>query len=111
MTIEDRNPRHPRSVRLTSNINDRLISLCDHLGVTPNSYLVGVIGKAITLDEQAYISAKNSSDMVKIASDMRDGIGNDAADIMALMNEPDIQEFLLARKAKKAEKQSQLDLS
>lgn len=40
-----------RTVRLESDINDRLIALCDHLGVNVNAYLVGEIGKAVSRDE------------------------------------------------------------
>jgi predicted DNA-binding protein len=66
MENNDKNPRSPRSVRLTSQINDRLIALCDHLGVTPNAYLVGVIGKAIATDEMTFLAKSNSNDMVKL---------------------------------------------
>lgn len=51
MSIDEKEGRHGRSVRLTSSVNTRLINLCDHLGVTPNAYLVQAIGKAITQDE------------------------------------------------------------
>ena len=66
METNDKNPRSPRSVRLTSQINDRLIALCDHLGVTPNAYLVGVIGKAIATDELTFLAKSNSNDMFKL---------------------------------------------
>lgn len=66
MSIEEKEGRHARSVRLTTSVNDRLIALCDHLGVTPNSYLVGVIGKAVATDEMAFLAKSNSNDMVKL---------------------------------------------
>ena len=66
MSIEEREGRRPRSVRLTTAIDTRLVALCEHLGVTPNSYLVGVIGKAIATDEMAFLAKSNSNDMVKI---------------------------------------------
>jgi hypothetical protein len=40
-----------RTVRLTSGVNQRLLDLCEHLGVTPNAYLVAEVGKAVARDE------------------------------------------------------------
>ena len=40
-----------RTVRLTPDINSRLLALCEHLGTNPNAYLVTEIGKAIARDE------------------------------------------------------------
>lgn len=50
-----------RSVRLTPEVNRRLLALCGHLGVTPNAYIVGEIGKAVARDELSF-SAKQRSD-------------------------------------------------
>lgn len=40
-----------RTVRLTPDINSRLLVLCEHLGTNPNAYLVTEIGKAVSRDE------------------------------------------------------------
>jgi len=66
MSIEDREGRHPRSLRLTTSINSRLVSLCEHLGVTPNSYLLQAIGKSITADEMHFKIGQSSDDMSKV---------------------------------------------
>ena len=49
-----------RTVRLEPNVNERLIALCDHLGVNVNAYLVGEIGKAISRDEVSFRVADHS---------------------------------------------------
>jgi|TARA_B100001059_G_C17795493_1_gene562795 hypothetical protein len=48
-----------RTVKLESDINDRLLSLCEHLGVNPNSYLINKIGEAISKDEVSYIASRH----------------------------------------------------
>jgi hypothetical protein len=69
MSIEDKEGRHGRSVRLTTSINTRLITLCEHLGVTPNAYLVQAIGKAITQDEMHFkVGQSNDSLMQMMAA-------------------------------------------
>lgn len=55
--------KHVRSIRLNPDIHDRLVALCDHLGVTPNAYIVQAIGKAISQDEMAFKVQQNQSDM------------------------------------------------
>jgi hypothetical protein len=57
--MTDKKPKVGRTVKLESGINDRLLSLCDHLGVNPNSYLVNKIGEAISKDEVSYIASRN----------------------------------------------------
>lgn len=52
------NNRVSRSVRLTPEVNERLLALCGHLGVNPNAYLVAEIGKAISRDEVAFKAAQ-----------------------------------------------------
>jgi len=59
MTDADKKPKVGRTVKLESDINDRLLSLCAHLGVNPNSYLVNKIGEAISKDEVSYIASRN----------------------------------------------------
>jgi predicted DNA-binding protein len=55
--------KHARTIRLTPDIYDRLNALCDHLGVTPNAYIIQAIGKAISQDEMAFKIQQNQSDM------------------------------------------------
>jgi hypothetical protein len=43
-----------RTVRLSPDINRRLLDLCEHLGVNPNAYLIGEIGKAVARDELTF---------------------------------------------------------
>lgn len=57
--MTDKKPKVGRTVKLESGINDRLLSLCDHLGVNPNSYLVNKIGEAISKDEVSYMASRN----------------------------------------------------
>lgn len=57
--MTDKKPKVGRTVKLESDINDRLLSLCEHLGVNPNSYLINKIGEAISKDEVSYIASRN----------------------------------------------------
>lgn len=59
--MTDKKPKVGRTVKLESDINDRLLSLCAHLGVNPNSYLVNKIGEAISRDEVSYIASRNAT--------------------------------------------------
>lgn len=52
-----------RALRLTSEIDDRLQAVCDHLGTNPNAYLVLAIGRAIAQDEIAMQAKKNNADL------------------------------------------------
>jgi hypothetical protein len=83
MSIEEKEGRHGRSVRLTTSINTRLINLCEHLGVTPNAYLVQAIGKAITQDEMHFkIGQTNDSVMQMMAA-----FQNEVSDALQTHNE------------------------
>lgn len=55
--------KHARTIRLTPDIYDRLNALCDHLGVTPNAYIIQAIGKAISQDEMHFKIQQNQNDM------------------------------------------------
>jgi hypothetical protein len=55
-----------RTVRLSPEINQRLVELCAHLGVNPNAYLVGEIGKAVSRDEISFRASRNSDDMLRL---------------------------------------------
>lgn len=57
--MEEKKKKVGRTVNLESSVNDRLISLCAHLGVNPNSYLLNKIGEAISKDEVSYIASRN----------------------------------------------------
>jgi len=64
-----------RSVRLTPEMNDRLVALCDHLGVTIHSYLANEVGKAISRDEVMFQLKKSQSDaMAQMLSAFNDAI-------------------------------------
>lgn len=52
-----------RTIRLTPEINQRLIDLCEHIGTNPNAYLIAEIGKAISRDEVAFNAQKNNTSM------------------------------------------------
>lgn len=58
--MEPKAQKISRSLKLDSKINDRLIALCEHLGVNPNAYLLNEVGKAISRDEVAFVVANNS---------------------------------------------------
>lgn len=52
-----------RTVRLTPDVNERLLKLCGHLGVNPNAYMVSEIGKAVARDEVSYRATSRSDAM------------------------------------------------
>ena len=59
-----------RTVRLEPEMNERLIALCEHLGVNVNAYLVAEIGKAVSRDEVAYKASQHTSNMADILGGM-----------------------------------------
>ena len=59
-----------RTVRLNSDINQRLLDLCEHLGVNPNAYLVGEIGKAVARDELSFRAQKANADLFQALGQM-----------------------------------------
>lgn len=66
--MEDKKKKVGRTVNLDPDLNDRLISLCSHLGVNPNSYLLNEIGKAVSRDEVSFFASRhadNSSSVLK----------------------------------------------
>lgn len=52
-----------RTVRFSPDINQRLLDLCVHLGVNPNAYIVGEIGKAVARDELTFRAQKQNQDL------------------------------------------------
>lgn len=66
-----------RTVRLTPEVNQRLLDLCAHLGINPNAYLVGEIGKAIARDELSFNAKQQTDEMFSnlraLVSEVQDG--------------------------------------
>jgi predicted DNA-binding protein len=58
-----------RTVRLSPDINHRLVALCAHLGVNPNAYLVGEIGKSVARDELTYRLTSQTNDFFRSIQD------------------------------------------
>lgn len=58
--MEPRKEKVSRSLKLDVQLNERLVKLCEHLGVNPNAYLLNEVGKAISRDELAFVVANNS---------------------------------------------------
>lgn len=58
-------PKVGRTIRLTPEINQRLLDLCAHFGTTPNAYLVSEIGKAISRDEIHFRAVNQSLDQAQ----------------------------------------------
>ena len=64
-----KNEKYARTVKLEMHLNDRLVALCEHLGVNVNAYLIAEIGKAVSRDEVAF-NAKNANDeMLRLVSE------------------------------------------
>lgn len=59
----DDSARKVRNVKLTINMDNRLIALCKHLGTNPNSYLINIIGKSVSQDELAFKTQENQADL------------------------------------------------
>jgi hypothetical protein len=61
-----------RTIRLTPEVNERLIVLCDHLGTNPNAYLVAEIGKAISRDELSFRVGLHTAEMLNLLKGLPD---------------------------------------
>lgn len=61
-----------RTIRLTPEVNDRLIVLCEHLGTNPNAYLVSEIGKAISRDELSFRVGRQTADFLDFLKGLPD---------------------------------------
>ena len=46
-------PRVNRAIRLTKEVDKRLLAVCERLGVNPNAYLLHVVGQSIARDESS----------------------------------------------------------
>jgi len=51
-----------RTIRLTPDVDSRLIALCEHYGISIHNYLTNEIGKAVSRDEVA-LRSKQSADL------------------------------------------------
>ena len=63
---EPRIKKVARNVKIHKTVDDRLVALCEHLGMNPNAYLVSVIGKAVAQDEVSFLSANSLNTQVDI---------------------------------------------
>lgn len=60
MSIEEREGRVSRSIRVTTVVNDRLTAVCDHMGVTVSSYIIACVGRAVSEDEKNFNLSKTN---------------------------------------------------
>lgn len=49
--------KRPRSLSLTPEIEDKLLKLCEQLGVNPHAYLLNEVGKCVNRDYLAFQTA------------------------------------------------------
>lgn len=67
-----------RTIRLTPEVDSRLVALCAHLGVNPNSYMLAEVGKAVARDEVSYASKmRMNSVMDSLESMVRESAQSD----------------------------------
>lgn len=55
--------KHARTIRLDIDVHSRLVALCKHLGVTPNSYILSAVGKAVSTDELVFKTQEKQAEM------------------------------------------------
>ena len=72
--------KKPRSLSLTPEVEDKLLKLCDQLGVNPHAYLLNEVGKAVNRDYLAFQVAERQQNMFQ-----------DFFDKMAVMAEAESQ--------------------
>ena len=72
--------KKPRSLSLTPEVEDKLLKLCDQLGVNPHAYLLNEVGKAVNRDYLAFQVAVRQQNMFQ-----------DFFDKMAVMAEAESQ--------------------
>lgn len=77
-----------RTVSFTEELDAKMVTLCEALGVTPNSYITNAVAKAVLNDSTAYVTQKNSADVM---SQM-------AAAFAQMMSEAENQEKLISEK-------------
>lgn len=54
--------KRSRTLSLSVEIEDKLLKLCEQLGVNPHAYLVTEVGKAVNRDYLAFQVASNQQD-------------------------------------------------
>lgn len=59
-----------RTIRFTPELNDRLVALAEHLGVSVNAYMSTELGKAIARDELTYHLRRQTNDMAELLQSM-----------------------------------------
>lgn len=59
--IESGKGKHQRTITMTQDMADRLLRVCEHMGVTPSAYLKQVIGEAVCRHEISLLP-KQSAD-------------------------------------------------
>ncbi len=58
-----------RTVSFTEELDAKMITLCEALGVTPNSYITNAVAKNVLNDSTAYLTQKNGAEtMAQMAS-------------------------------------------
>ena len=72
--------KKPRSLSLTPEVEDKLLKLCDRLGVNPHAYVLNEVGKAVNRDYLASQVAERQQTMFQ-----------DSFDKMAVMAEAESQ--------------------
>ena len=55
--------KKPRSLSLTPEVEDKLLKLCERLGVNPHAYLLNEVGKAVNRDYLAFQVAERQQNM------------------------------------------------
>lgn len=66
--------KKPRSLSLTPEVEDKLLKLCDQLGVNPHAYLLNEVGKAVNRDYLAYQIAEGQQNMFQDFMDKMAGV-------------------------------------
>lgn len=53
--IESGKGKHQRTITMTQDMAERLLRVCEHMGVTPSAYLKQVIGESVCKHEVALL--------------------------------------------------------
>lgn len=63
-----------RTIRLTSDMNQRLLDLCSHIGTNPNAYMVTEIGKCVARDEVSLYAKTRTRELFDVMADLTERI-------------------------------------
>ena len=66
--------KKPRSLSLTPEVEDKLLKLCERLGVNPHAYLLNEVGKAVNRDYLAFQVAERQQNMFQDFFDKMAGV-------------------------------------